>query len=309
MSDRPGRAPSRAVVIANPNAGSAASLGETAGLTVWRTERPGHALELARRAVAEGYDTVVAAGGDGTVTEVVDALVPTEGRVRLGVLPLGTGNDLARSLAIPLDPAEALATLAAGAERTIDVIRVEPDDGPASYVVNVAAGGFSGQVDEVMDAEAKERWGPLAYVWSAAKVLPELTSWATTLTLDGEVLRVDALNIVVANGRTVAGGRSVAPDADLEDGLADVIIVRAASALDLTVIAARLAVGNYLESPAVERHRVRRARIESEPGMLFNVDGELLTRAACTFTVLPGALRVVVGEGYARPGGATVTAD
>lgn len=293
--------PRRAVMIVNPNAGSASALQDVADLTVWTTERPGHALELARRAVDEGFDTVIAGGGDGTVTEVVDALVPTRGRVRLGVFPLGTGNDLARSLAIPLDPPGALATLAVGLERTIDVIRVEPDDGPASHVVNVAAGGFSGQVDEVLDADSKERWGPLAYVWSAAKVLPDLQSWRTRLTLDDEALDLDALNIVVANGRTVAGGRSVAPDADLEDGLADVIVVRAASALDLTVIAARLAVGNYLDSPAVERHRVRRVRIESDPGMPFNVDGELLTRAACTFTVLAGALRVIVGADYARP--------
>lgn len=295
----------RGLVIVNPNAGSSDLLTRIeqpladAGFTIHRTQAPGDAGRAAAAAADDGFDLVVAAGGDGTVTEVVDGLVAGGGRARLGLLPLGTGNDLARTLAVPLDVEAALAALLKGDERAIDLIRAEVDGAPAVHAVNVAAGGFSGRVDEEMTAEAKGRWGVLAYVFGAAKVLPDLTGYKTRLTWDdGNDEIVDAFNVVVANGRSCAGGKMVAPFANPEDGLLDVVVVRSGSLLDIAGVAARLALGNYLDSDVVSLRRARSVRVASEPPMLFNVDGELQPEGPITFRVLPGALRVLVGPGY-----------
>jgi diacylglycerol kinase (ATP) len=158
-------------------------------------------------------------------------------------------------------------------------------------------------VDEALTDEMKATWGPLSYLTAAARVLPDLTGYTTSLSYDGgEPEELLALNVIVANGRTCAGGKRVAPTADLEDGLLDVIVVRYASLLDLAAVAARLLAGSYLDSPDVFHKRAMSVRVSSTPGMWFNVDGELLTKEPATFTVVPRALRVITGPGYLADG-------
>lgn len=296
----------RTLIIMNPAAGSAGQavalrerVAALTDVTLLEADSARHARELARDAVTSGYELVVAAGGDGTINEIVQGLSVDFAKARLGILPLGTGNDLARSLAIPGDPIEALDWIVAGGrERRIDLIHVEAA-AANSYCVNVAAGGFSGQVDEVLTDEIKSKWGPLSYLRAAAGVLPNLEGYTTSLAYDdGEREEIMALNVILANGRTCAGGIRVAPTADLEDGLIDVVIVRYTSLLDLAAVAALLVAGSYLDSQDVFHRRARRVSIHSRPGMWFNVDGELLTNEPATFTVVPRALRVVVGSGY-----------
>jgi diacylglycerol kinase (ATP) len=266
--------------------------------TLYETDSAGHATALAAEALEAGYDLIVAAGGDGTINEIVNGLAIDFARARLGIIPFGTGNDLARTLAIPADPLAALDIAMGGAEHWLDLIKAETDN-QATYGVNVAAGGFSGQVGEVLTEELKAGWGPLAYLLGAARVVPDLASYTTTIAWDnGPVERVEALNIVVANGRTAAGGFQVAPLANPEDGLLDVIIVRYGDVLGLAGVAVRLLNGNYLQSEQVTLRRARRVHIASQPGMWFNIDGELFTSQPITFTVMPQALRVVVGPGY-----------
>lgn len=298
------------LVIVNPNAGSSAQLAvienelAEAGFSIHRTAAQGDAQRVARSAADAGFELVVAAGGDGTVTEVVDGIAQGGGRVRLGVLPLGTGNDLARTLAIPLDVEAALAALLEGRERTIDLVHVEVGGRSPVHAVNIAAGGFSGLVDEELTGELKERWGTLAYLLCAAKVLPDFEGYRTTIAWDdGDAGSTDAFAVIVANGRSLAGGQLVAPLANPEDGLLDVVVVRHGTLLDLAGVAARVTLGNFLESDAVEMRRARSLRVESTPAMRFNVDGELLPEGPALFRVLPRALRVLVGPGYsAVPG-------
>ena len=296
----------RTCILTNPNAGSAALGAALRGAVAGRsdtiireTRRPGEARALAAEMFRAGYELIVAAGGDGTINEVVNGLAADAAHATLGIIPLGTGNDLARTLAIPSDPLEALALLTQGPVRPIDLMKIESADAMA-YGINVAAGGFSGQVGEALTGALKATWGPLAYLIGAASVLPDLTGYETTIAWeDGPSERVEALNIVVANGRTVAGGFPVAPSANPEDGYLDVVVVRYGSAVELLGVAARLMAGNYLASERVFHRHVRRVHIASSPGMWFNVDGELLTNEPVTISVLPQTQRVVVGPTYA----------
>ena len=295
----------RVFVVFNPKAGSARAaaalrerLAARPGTTVFEPTSAEETRRAAARARDEGYDCVVAAGGDGTIHAVVNGLAPDFGASRLAVLPLGTGNDLRRTLAIPDDPLQALDLLDGGDVRLIDVFRV---DAPKQtfYGVNTASGGFSGQVIEAMTDEVKAAWGPLAYLRGAAAALPDLTDYRTTLRLDdGPPESVEALNVIVANGRFAAHGWNVASSADVEDGLLDVIVVKYAPLLDLTAVAAQLLTGDYLDSAGVTHRQAARVRIESKPPLWFSIDGELTGEEPVTFTVVPRVLPVVVGPDY-----------
>jgi diacylglycerol kinase (ATP) len=301
----------RIYVILNPRAGLAhlaqvvrQRLAARADVTVSEPGSPEETRRCAAEARAAGYDRIVAAGGDGTVHAVVNGLAPDFAATRLAVLPLGTGNDLRRTLAIPEDPLEALDVLEAGPERLIDLIRVETA-GRTLYAVNTANGGFSGQLQEALTPELKATWGPLTYLRGAVAVLPDLTDYQTTLSCDdGPAEKAEALNVIVANGRFAGRGMRVAARANPEDGLLDLVVVRYGPLLDMAAVAAQLLAGDYLENELVSYRRARCVRVEARPGMWFSVDGELVGNEPTTFTVVPRALRVVVGPDY-RPDGAS----
>ncbi len=293
-----------ACAILNPTAGSAqqqalhAAMEELA-IDQWMTEEPGDATDRAAEAAAADYDRVIAMGGDGTIHEVVNGLMTVDAPPTLAIIPLGTGNDLARTLALPRDPLEALALVAEGETRALDLIRVQPTDGATRYGINAAAGGFSGQVDEELTPEMKRRWGPLAFLLGAVSALPDIEAYATRIAFNDEApTAVDAFNIVVANGRTAGGGKPVAPVANPEDGLLDVVTIEEGTLAALSQVAAQLVAGTYLDHPLVTHRRVRSVRVEASPGMWFNVDGELLTNEPVTFEAVPQALPVVVGPAY-----------
>ena len=296
----------KTIVIINPEAGSAGEYEQLRKLIERQedysclvTSGPGEAKGMAKKALDGGADQIGIAGGDGTVNEVVNGVMEHERTVRLGVLPMGTGNDLARTLALPQDPRDALVLLQLEDEADLDVIEVERDDGSVRYGINVCAGGFSGQVDERLESGTKSQWGPLAYIFGAANVLPDLREYDIVVSYDGgPEEEVDALNVIIANGRTAAGGRSVAPKANPQDGKLDVVIVEQCRLAQLASVAARLAAGSYQESPFVQYHRVERVHVRSEPGMWFNVDGELLTKEPLSFGIVPQALTFVVGADY-----------
>ncbi len=297
----------RVCIITNPNAGSAHLHDELAALVAGHPDycirssaEDDSAQQTAEQAAREGFEVVAAAGGDGTINQVVNGLMASGADACLGVLPTGTGNDLARSLALPPDIRDAAALLDCGRRARIDVIQVEAAGLPRRYGVNACAGGFSGAVDEKMTPELKSRWGPFSYLIGAASALPEMEHYRTIMRYDeGEDEIVQALNIVVANGKTVAGGKRVAPLACMDDGLLDVVVIRRGTVVELADVGARFVAGNYLESQLVHYRPARQVRITTEPGMWFNVDGELHTDAATVvFTALPKRLEVIVGNGF-----------
>lgn len=287
-------------VVLNPKAGSVqdvdalvARLRRIPKTEVCITSKRGSAVSLTRTALRKGCKLIVAAGGDGTLNEIVNALGEKNSGVLVGLIPLGTGNDFARTLGLPTEVEAAIDLLRAGKTRMIDLVRVTSDR--VRYFANVSAGGFSGLVDEKLTPKMKRTWGPLAYLRGATAALPELRAYRTTLSLDNkESLKLSLYNVVIANGRYVAGGRLIAPEASVDDGLLDIVLIQERSAPELALLAAQVALGKHLSSEAIVFRRAVKVTVNSRPGMRFNVDGELVGKGPAVFEVLPSALQFVV---------------
>ncbi len=291
----------KAIIICNPGAGSVddrhtirVQLERYPGAEIRFTEKEGDGKRFAQEAVAAGCEVVIAAGGDGTLNEVLNGIAADVARVRLGLIPLGTGNDFAKMLDLPKSTEECVDFLSKAPVRPIDLVRVTSDE--VRYFVNVSAGGFSGTVNEKLTPEIKQSWGPLAYLRSAAEALPELRAYCAEVTLDdASTLALDLYNVVIANGRFVASGTLIAPEASIDDGLLDIILVPKNPAVDLALVAAQMAVGKHLDSEGVIFRRAAKVAVKSDPGMWFNVDGELIGNDPATFEIMPRALQFLAG--------------
>lgn len=286
-------------IILNPAAGSVGDLdvlvsrlARLPNAEIHITNKPGSAARFAKTAIKKGRETIIAAGGDGTLNEVINGIGESFGVVRVALFPLGTGNDFARSIGMPVDLDAALEVIRAGETRAVDLVRVTSDE--VRYFVNVSAGGFSGLVDEKLTPAMKKNWGPLAYLRSAAAALPELRAYRTTLAFDNaESLMLELYNVVIANGRYVAGGTLIAPEALLDDGLLDVVLIPQRPVGELALVVAQIALGAHLSSDAIVFRRAASVTVNSKPGMWFNVDGELVGNEPARFEILPRALRFI----------------
>lgn len=289
----------RICVILNPVAGAVKNVDTVREqLGVLKAERfhvtsePGGAEKFARE--AWNFDLIISAGGDGTLNEVVNGIAQGGCTAALAVFPLGTGNDFARTLRVPNSMEAVIEQVQAGRTRAIDLVRVTSDQ--VRYFANVSSGGFSGVVDEKLTPEMKRTWGPLAYLRGAAAAFAELRGYTTTVAFDdAEAVEVDLYNVVIANGRYVAGGIPIAPEADIADGLLDVVLVPERGPAELAILAAQILLGKHLGSDAIIFRRAKKIVINSRPGMWFNVDGELISNEPAIFELLPRALRCVVG--------------
>jgi diacylglycerol kinase (ATP) len=291
------------VFVVNPNASSydefADALTEVAldaRMTVEASDHEGHAATLARRAAERGADRVIGVGGDGTINEIVNGLWETNQSVALGILPAGTGNDIARSLGLPLAPSQALeVAVETGVERAIDVLRADWRQAGASLAVNAINGGYAPQVAEDITDEMKERFGPLAYLAAAPRAWRNADSYQTQLQwADGTREVLDAVALIAANGKTLGGGFSIAPEAQLDDGQFDVFCVRGGSVVDMAGIAARLGAGTLAESEHVLHRATTRLHVETRPPMRFTLDGEAVEADLTGIELQEGALQVIV---------------
>jgi len=263
------------------------------------TQSPGDATGAAEE-WRDGLLMVV--GGDGTISEVVNGLGKAgfPAGVTLAVLPAGTGNDLASTLAIPEDPAEAVAVLRQNRVRTLDVVRVLSESRGEQFIINVATGGMGAEVSGAADAEMKKRWGKLAYLRASLEVAREYEAKEITLTLDGEERKLRAVSLAIGNCRYAGSGWLAAPRANPEDGLLDLVVIEDVGVLEVLKLAPTvLADSDYLDKEGVFFARAKEIRVEASPGSLeFTVDGEVIGNEPAVFEVIPQALRVVVGPGY-----------
>jgi YegS/Rv2252/BmrU family lipid kinase len=248
-----------------------------------------HAADLARDAAKKG-DVVIAAGGDGMVGGLAGALAGTE--ATLGILPAGRGNDFARQLALPDDP-ERLAELLLSAEpRTIDAIEVAAAGGATRIVVGSVYGG----VDSVANAHINRLTrlpGSLAYYLGPLRAIATWRPVSYRITVDGETREESGYTVVAANSGYYGYGLHIAPDAAVDDGLLDVVIIRHAPRRLFFAVMRELPHGTHVRRPQIEVLRGREIRVEADREIPVGGDGELLGTLPATIRVLPGALRVI----------------
>jgi YegS/Rv2252/BmrU family lipid kinase len=285
-------------VIINPSSGQGHPLLRTlndvfrpAGIDwdVSITRQAGDGRHLAQQAVQAGADLVVACGGDGTVTEVASGLI--DGNVPMAIIPSGTVNAMATELGLPADIPQACALLASEASRLRPVDMGKVDE---RYFMLRISTGFEAERVKGATRELKNRFGSLAYVFSALRQGPQVARYR--LMLDGEQVESHALTCVIANSINIGvAGLSLFPDIDVSDGLLDVILVRS---IDLGRLAALFETITDQEKDQdtrlVQRWQVREVTISTDPPHAVQADGEAWDNTPLAVRVLPQAVRVLV---------------
>ncbi len=283
-------------LLTNPSAGKGKG-SRTAAIALPRLQEAGfvvhqltgrdgdEALDLARSCVADGVESLVVCGGDGMVHLAVQALAGTH--TSLGIIPAGTGNDVARYLGIPRNDPQLAADVVVGSyTRTIDLARVG-----ATYFVTVLAAGFDSKVNERANGLTWPK-GQMRYNLATLAELRVFEPLPYTLELDGETRRLDAMLVAVGNGPSFGGGLRITHGAEIDDGLLDVVIIKPMSKLELVRTYPKLYTGKHVTHPQYEHHLVRSITVAA-PGVVAYADGERLGSLPVTVDVAPNALRVL----------------
>lgn len=253
---------------------------------VFRTEHAGHATELSERALSEGFRLIVAVGGDGTMRETALPLVHTD--AVFGLIPCGTGNDYARALGIPTDPAAAVDVLLYGEDRVLDA-------GQANDQIFFNVAGFGFDVDVLDYTEAyKPRYknGSTAYIRGLLKALFGMKLRRSTITFPDGELQKNVLLIAAGNCRFFGGGMEVTPNADPADGLLDFCIIHDVDFWGALSVLPKFMKGKHLGSKYVTYRKDTSCSVVCEPVSRIEVDGERMDGTPVTFRVLNKALKV-----------------
>jgi diacylglycerol kinase (ATP) len=244
------------------------------------------ARDLARRSVADGVESLVVVGGDGMVHLAVQELAGSD--TALGIIPAGTGNDVARYLDIPRSDPQLAADVVVGSRtRRIDLGRCG-----AQYYVTVLASGFDSLVNERANAMHWPR-GQMRYNLATLAELRVFEPLPYTLELDGEVRQVEAMLVAVGNGPSFGGGLRITHGASIDDGLLDVVIIKTMTKPDLVRTYPRLFTGGHTKHPQYEHHLVHTVTVAA-PGIVAYADGERIGALPLTVEVAPLALKVLV---------------
>lgn len=263
-----------------------------------QTRTAGDATGLAIRALRDGRRRLIAVGGDGSVNEIVQGVMDTgladTREVTLALAPHGTGNDWARSIAVPLDPRGIARTIVTGRTTLHDVGVIDFPAEPHArrWFINVAGAGY----DAVVTARVPRPVpSAVTYLRIALAGLATYRSPDFRVIADGKVIEGRLLLVFVANARYCGNRMHVAPTASVDDGLLDVLAVNELSLLRVLPKLAKLYGGRILGDPAVRHLRAARVRIETDPPVIVQADGQLLSQTPAEFSVLRRAIRVVTG--------------
>ena len=270
----------RARLIYNPTAGKEAvkrelpfilETLEKAGYetSAHATTGEGDATEEARRAVERKHELVVVAGGDGTINEVINGIAEQEYRPKLGIIPAGTTNDFARALHIPRDIKKAVEIIAADQSMHLDIGKVNEQ-----YFINIAGGGRLTELTYDVPIKLKTVLGQLAYYIKGIAMLPSLKPSRARIEYDGEIIEEDIMLFLVSNSNSVGGFEKLAPDAKLNDGYFDLLILKKVNLAEFIHIASLALRGAHLNSDDVFYARAKNIKVTPSEKMQINIDGE-----------------------------------
>lgn len=296
---------SRALLVVNPSSGSEeapkyAELAEAKlneyfdEVTVKHTETDGDATRFTRRAADEGYDSVFVMGGDGTVNEGICGIAEHPDRPTFGFFPLGTVNDLARSLNLSLDPEEAIAQFDPERTKPLDIGKVND-----SYFMNVVAAGAIPEALNEVSIEDKTKWGPLAYFIGGLKQFADNPSYDFRVTVDGETHEFVGSTVVIGLTGSISGFETMIPDAEVDDGKMHVICLRDSSILETIQAIPDLLRGVEDDTDRLSYYVGEHVLVElaDEEGAdhPINVDGDEGDPLPMELELLPGHLTVYSG--------------
>ena len=292
--------PARLVFIVNPNSGTKLQANLTQHIdrhlnhrkfiySIWHTERPGHATELAARAVEEGFEIVVAVGGDGSINEVAAGLLHTD--TALGIIPAGSGNGLSMHLGYGRDIASAIKKLNTARIHEMDCGMVN-----GRPFVNVAGIGFDGLVSNLMQGQTKR--GLIPYFIKSIQAGLDYTPKSCVLVADGREIKENCFAVSVANGPMFGYNVSIAPDARMDDGLFSVVILKQAPRWQYFMAVKSALTGKIFEENFVEHFTTSSLKIYSEGENYIHLDGEgVKHNGVLEFEMLPKALKMLAPQG------------
>ncbi len=251
------------------------------------TTGPGDAVRLTKHTVSKGTEIIMVAGGDGTIGEVAGAVAGTD--MKIAIVPCGTGNDLARSLGLPLTSDDYGQRFSSFVVRKIDLGVID-----GGYFANAVGFGFDARVAYKANSRVGFLQGKIAYLAAVAICMWELTPVEVEIKVDGNVINKKVLLAAFANGPTVGGGLPIAPMAVLDDGFLDLVVLEAIPRLEFVKSFPLLLNGNHVNHPAVSLYRGKRFSLRSETRQYVHIDGEIQQKDRMELFIQPQSLNVLV---------------
>ncbi|AAP24356.1 diacylglycerol kinase [Bacillus tropicus] len=255
------------------------------------TTGPGDATVAARQAADRKFDVVIAAGGDGTLNEVVNGLVGHEHRPKFGIIPVGTTNDFARAIGVPRSIEEAADIICEGKTVPLDLGRAND-----TYFINIAGGGRITELTYEVPSKLKTVLGQLAYYLKGIEMLPSLHPTYVEIEYDGKLLQEEITMFLITNTRSVGGFEKVAPYASINDGLFDLLVLKKGSIADLIKAATQAQRGEHINNPKVLYTQANRIKVHSPDKLMINLDGEYGGDAPMEFENIYHCLELFVPE-------------
>ncbi|MCA0970632.1 diacylglycerol kinase [Halobacillus litoralis] len=229
----------------------------------------GDAIEAAQYAVERKFDVVVAAGGDGTINEVINGLAEHQHKPKVGIIPVGTTNDFARALCIPRNIHKAVDVILEGFTQPLDIGRVNEH-----YFMNIAGGGKITEISYEVPSKLKTMLGQLAYYLKGIELLPQIRPTRVEIEYDGKWFEGEIMLFLVSNTNSVGGLEKLAPAARMDDGLFDLMIIEKMNIAEFVRLATLAAQGNHLDHPKFKHLTASRVKVKTDEKMQLNVDGE-----------------------------------
>jgi YegS/Rv2252/BmrU family lipid kinase len=239
-------------------------------------------------------DLVVLGGGDGTLNAAAEGLVEAE--LPVGIIPLGTANDLAKTLGLPTELHEACRVIASGRTRRIDLGQVN-----GKYFFNVASIGLGVAITRRLTSDAKRSWGTLAYLKTALQTIWRARPFRAEICAGGQAIAIKTIHITIGNGRHYGGGMTVCQDASIDDQMLDLYSVEVRRWWQGILLLPRFRSGTLSNSKHVRTMRGQSFEIHTKPRRRVNTDGEITCRTPAFFRVVPGALSVFIPEACEGP--------
>ncbi len=270
------------------------------GTKIERTQQPGHARQLARQAEEEGCDLIIAAGGDGTIHEVVNGLVQgNHARTRLAVVPIGSGNDFVGSLGLPVDPQAALQRAFEGQVRRIDLARLEDDQGRFVIVSNAVGVGFDALIAIEASMITRVHGFPMYLLATLRTILFQYYAPNFRFRFDQEKVAQPGLLLAIGLGARVGGGFRLTPEARHDDGLLDSCLIGPVGRLTMLRMLTQVMQGTHVTHSAVRMFRNQQISLTADQALPVHVDGEIFAYPRnnvrrLTITSLPQALQLMV---------------